>query len=101
MTFFENLARFGQSPALILESGETLSYEDLEAAADRFGEYLQPGSLILILADNRAASVIGYLACLRVKCPVMLLASTMDERLVASLLSVYRPNYIWLPTDRA
>lgn len=101
MKFFENLARFGRSPALILESGETLSYEDLEAAANRFREYLQPRSLIVILADNCAASVIGYLACLRLKCPVMLLAGTMDERLVASLLRVYQPNYIWLPEKRA
>ena len=101
MEFYDNLARFERAPALIGENGDTLSYEDIEASANVFSANLSRRSLVMILADNCTESVIGYLACLRSKCPVMLLASTIDERLLASLLSVYRPNYIWLSRDRA
>jgi len=101
MTFYENLGRFGQAPAFILENGETLTYENIEASADDFGAHLKRGALTMILADNCAPSLIGYLGCLRSKCPVMLLARTIDDRLVASLIGLYRPNYIWLPEERA
>lgn len=43
----------------------------------------------------------GYLGCLRSRVPVALLACNMHAELLSQLLNVYRPNYIWVPRDRA
>jgi acyl-CoA synthetase (AMP-forming)/AMP-acid ligase II len=101
MNYFDDLGRFGDAQALIMEDGNALTFLELESAADSVGKYLVPRSLVFLLADNRPEAVAGYLACLRARAPAALFASTLHTSFLAELLRVYRPLYVWLPRERA
>jgi acyl-CoA synthetase (AMP-forming)/AMP-acid ligase II len=101
MNFYDDLERHGQAVALTAGDGESLSYESAAALADSFSSHLACRGLVFILAGNSIASVVGYLGCLRSRSPVALLAYNLHFNLLLKLLNSYRPNYIWLPADRA
>lgn len=97
MNFYDGLERFGQTAALVTGAGETLSYLTTAETADSFGSQLGTRKLVFILAQNCLESVIGYLGCLRSRCAAALLPANIQPELLSNLLSVYRPNYLWLP----
>lgn len=101
MSFYDHLERYGSAIALIAEDGAEHSYAALASAADAMGSQLLDRGLVFLLAGNNAASVVGYLGCLRSKRPVALLAANLHAELLAALLATYRPMYIWAPKDRA
>lgn len=101
MNFYDNLERYGQSRALITEDGETVSYAALAQDADTVGLHLRERGLGFALCENCPESVAGYLGFLRSRTPVALLASGLHETLLAELLKRYRPQYVWLPRERA
>jgi long-chain acyl-CoA synthetase len=101
VNFYDDLGRFGQTAAFILEDGETVSYEAAASAADVFGAHLAERALVFILTDNCIESVIGYLGCLRSKRPMTLLARNIHQILLGNLLNVYGPHYIWLSSNQA
>lgn len=101
MSFYDEIGRFGQAVAFVLESGETLSYASVASEADAFGSGLAGRDLVFILASNTVESTIGYLGCLRRKAPAAMLSRTIHPDLLANLLKVYEPRYIWLPREMA
>lgn len=101
MNFYDNLERYGQSRALIAEDGKEVSYLELARDADAVGFHLRERGLGFALCENRPESVAGYLGFLRSRTPVALLASGLHETLLAELLKRYRPQYVWLPRERA
>jgi long-chain acyl-CoA synthetase len=101
VNFYDALGQFGQDVAFILEDGETVSYASAASAADSFGASLTERALVFILTDNCIESAIGYLGCLRSKRPMTLLARNIHPILLANLLKVYGPHYIWLPQSAA
>ena len=101
MNYFDDFGRFGNAPALILEDGNTLTFLQLESAADSVGKYLAHRGLVFLLAENRPEAVAGYLACLRARAPAALFSATLHASFLAELLRVYSPSYVWLPRERA
>ena len=101
MNFYDNLERYGEAVALVAEDGKVLTYASLADATDMFSSRLSGRAVVFILAGNNIASVVGYLGCLRSKAPVALLAANLRTDLLTSLLVTYRPNYIWMPRDKA
>jgi acyl-CoA synthetase (AMP-forming)/AMP-acid ligase II/F0F1-type ATP synthase assembly protein I len=90
--FARRLERFGDAPALILESGETLTYAELARRADDFGERLgAERSLLLIEAENQVEAVIAYLGALRAGHPIILSGGGSDG--ARRLVETYRPNW--------
>jgi long-chain acyl-CoA synthetase len=101
VSFYDEIGQLGQTTAFVLENGETVSYASLASEADAFGARLSGRELVFILASNTIESVIGYLGCLRRKAPAAMLARTIHPDLLANLLKVYEPRYMWLPRELA
>lgn len=101
MSFYSKIEHFGEGIALVTEEGQSFSYAALASAADEFRERLQGNRLAFLLAGNCPESVIGYLGFLRAKVPLVLQPAGLHPDLLANLLKTYRPNYVWLPRERA
>ncbi len=98
--FHDGLNHFGKATALRLEGGRLVSYEELTRAADRLGAHLEERNLAFLLAENSEESVLGYLGMLRARVPVALLSVSLNPVLLADLVAVYRPKYVWLPREK-
>ena len=101
MNFFDDMSRFAGATALIAEDGRTTSFQALAAEADAFGSLLSRRALVFILADSCMPAVLGYLGCLRARCPALLLARDIHPDLLRNLIAIYRPHFLWLPRERA
>lgn len=71
--FAVDLETWGDAPAFISQDGSSISYEQLAAAADRFGASL-PGDvrLLAVEARSRIEALVAYLGALRHDIPVFL-----------------------------
>ncbi|MBR0302528.1 MAG: AMP-binding protein, partial [Clostridia bacterium] len=65
----------------------------------RIGEVCSPRRLALCLCENCPASVIGYVGFLKNKTVPLLLDRKIDPALLANLMEVYRPTYLYVPTE--
>ena len=84
---------------VITDRGEHFSKEELRIEMDKFGQQMPERSLIFLLCSNTIGSLIGYLGCLEHRIVPIMLDSTKDLDSLHNLQNVYRPNYVWAPTD--
>lgn len=92
--FWTRLSAHGAAPALVMPSGDMVTYAELAARADAFGAQLPAErQLVGLQAANEVESVVAYLACLRGRHPVILLneSSLADGRIA----SAFRPNFVY------
>lgn len=101
MFFFDQIAHFGPSPALVDEDGNATSYAELTALAEQVQEHLKSRALAFLLADNCRESVAGYLGCLRARTVVALQPAGIHPALLANLVGTYLPHFLWLPRERS
>lgn len=98
MTFALSLEQHGESTALILEDGSTLSYTQLAEEADQ--TFAAPGapqaerSLIAIECSNGLASIAGYLGALRRGFPALLIDAGLPQDLRDNLYSRFHIGHI-------
>ena len=64
---FNNINKFSNSTALIDEKLDKISYSDLIEKSDEIKKKIKLNSVALLVGDNSAEFVIGYLAFLRKK----------------------------------
>lgn len=91
--------QIGQT-AFITEQGQTYTYSEL--ADFSFGLYSQINHrcLVFCLCDNSFESVAAYVSFFENKVVPLLLDTAIDSELLLRLISIYHPEYIWLPCDR-
>ena len=89
-SFFENTA-------VKADSGEELTYGQLQTASDEVRAYLHAYSLAFCLCTNTVGSIVGYVALVQQGVATVLLDAYKDATLLDNLMSIYRPNYIWAP----
>nr|MCR5282143.1 AMP-binding protein [Lachnospiraceae bacterium] len=85
--------------ALISSDGSTFTYAELDLEVKKLQANLTPGKLAFCLCENSPASVMGYLACLNNRTVPLLLDKKIDRELLAHLLTVYHPDYLYLPAE--
>lgn len=91
-TFATRLEQYGAAIAVIAEDGERLTYAELAARADVFGETLGPApQLLLIEAANEIEPLVAYLGALRHGHPVVMAASDSDRQL-QRIIETYKPD---------
>ena len=83
------------------EWGRTLYYEELEEENRRFKETLGERSLVFVLCSNTMGSLAVYTGCINGGSVPLLLARNLDEELLAGLMEIYRPDYLWVPEELA
>lgn len=91
--------QFNNHIAAIDAAGNQLSYKDLIYAGDRLAREIGERCLIFIFCTNRIGSLVGYTAALNHKIVPLLLKADLDAELCRNLLSLYKPDYLWLPAD--
>lgn len=101
MHFFDEIGKYDDAIAVITEASETVSYRTIVAEADSFAQNLGARSLVFVVCRNNLESVVGYIGCLRRRAVPVLISDNIDQEFFDSLLDLYRPEFIWLPSDRA
>ena len=91
---------FFDHTALKTDSGEELTYGQLQAVSDEVKSYLHQRSLAFCLCTNTVGSIVGYVALVQQGVATVLLDANKDGALIENLLSIYKPNYIWAPSER-
>ena len=78
-----------------------MTYEQLQAYANRIGELVPQRSLVFILCENVIGSAAGYLAFLQNRSVPLLLDAGINQQLLADLIELYHPAWIYLPEGLA
>ena len=95
-----NLDKYKNNTAVITDKGERLTYEELAAEAKRFADAMPQKGLLFCLCENRIGSLVGYVACMEHKIPIVLLDGSKDLSVLKSLMGIYQPEYIWAETAK-
>lgn len=93
-----NLSRFGKSVALVTEN-EKITFERLKEESDDFAKRIGKRCLLFLLCKNEPAAIIAYIGCINNRIVPVMLDSEMDTELLARLIDIYCPEYIWQPTE--
>jgi len=92
---------FADQLALISSEGVSLSYSALERECNTLAAVVGERCLVFSLCTNSSGSVVGYTAFLQNGIVPLLLNSNIDEELLAKLIEIYCPDYLWLPEPMA
>lgn len=95
-----DLLKYADRTAVITDRGETFTYADMAADADKFYAALPKKGFLFTLCENVLSSLVGYVACMCKGVPQVLLDGSKDLELVMKLIEVYHPEYLWMPTKR-
>ncbi|MDO4803456.1 MAG: AMP-binding protein [Lachnospiraceae bacterium] len=97
---FLNIDRQNSSSiALIDNDGNRLTYGELAELMHLVGAQVVPRSLIFMLCKNTAGSMAGYLGFVEHDAVPVTLNARIDQELLSDLMSIYKPAYIWTPTE--
>ncbi len=97
---FDRLETFGDSAALIEESGKIWSFNELVQQADIIGGLMKKRSLLFLLCRNQAPVTAAYMGALRHRIIPLPLRQDIPDELLYKLLEIYRPKYIWINDER-
>ena len=95
-----DLSRYSNNIAAILEDGTSCTYAALQRKVDGLSSSLRKGSLAFCLCKNSVGSLVGYLSFLQSSVPAIMLDGDKGAEAIHSLLDIYQPQYMWLPTAR-
>ena len=96
-----NLKEHAGRTALRDESGERMTYAELDAEAGELAKAAGRRCLAFILCRNAIGSVLGYTAFLNHGIVPVMVNSHLDEALLSGLLETYLPEYLWVPEEQA
>ena len=85
--------------ALIDDQGMSITYAEMCAAEEEIYSKINRRCLVFVLCENRIGSIIGYASFINSRVVPVLLNSKMEKSLLLRLLEIYKPSYIWMPSD--
>ena len=85
---------------VITDAGETMQYGQLKEEVDKLTPFLHPHKLAFCLCRNQIGCLMGYITFMNAGVPVVLLDGQKNEEVVESLLTIYKPAYLWVSEDR-
>jgi acyl-coenzyme A synthetase/AMP-(fatty) acid ligase len=83
--------------AAIDDAGGYISYCELCFFAEEFYNVIGKRTLIFILSENSLGSLTGYVGSLSGRIVPLLLSCNTDRGMLANLISIYQPEYLWIP----
>lgn len=95
-----DLDKYYNNTAVVTETGLTLSYVQLQLAADTVTEDMEPRKLTFCLCENTIGSFVGYVGFMTRNIPTVLLDGSKEIGVILSLINHYLPQYVWCPTER-
>lgn len=99
MSNFWKIDEFDKQPALIEDSGDSVTYKELQGISNQLGNILSDNRkrLLFVMAQNNIESIMGYIAALNSNTAVLLIDVGIDKELFDNLANTYRPDFIWGP----
>ena len=85
--------------AIANDKGMNISYSELHGFSTSISRVINHRCLIFSLCRNTEGSLCGYFSFINNKIVPLMLDASMDRELFKQLLTTYKPEYIWLPTD--
>ncbi len=101
MAFYKNLKRFGDSPAIVDDQGQGISYRELDGFCAKMKECLEKRRLAFAFCENGIASISGYVALLQSSVVPVLLDRNIERGLRDNLIGRYHPEYLYMPQEMA
>lgn len=92
---------FLSNVAIETDSGEEMTYGQLQTDADRLNNFLHQGKLAFCLCSNTRESIVGYVALVQGHVATVMLDADKDHELLENLLTIYHPQYVWAPKEKA
>lgn len=94
-----DLNQYGDAIALVDDSGNRISYEDMNKEIDKISAVFTNSAkdIVFCLCNNSVGSVVGYVAFINNGKVPLLINASLDDNLLFDLISVYDPKYVWIP----
>ncbi len=93
--FWNTLEQFNANTCAVTSDGRVYLYKELIEKADSLKSVLGTRSLVAILCRNDFETLVGYVGVLRSQSTALMINDSLDADVVSSLLSMYRPDYVW------
>ena len=103
MSFYGDFLKYGDRKLAVDDSGFSVTYKDLAVLAEEISKVMPERSLIMQFCSNTIPSLCGYLSFLHNRSVPVMLDKKIDTALADRLISIYKPEYFYLPetlTDR-
>ena len=102
-----NFESFAESPALIADSGITLTYHDLDSLSDTMEKEIGKSGclcdtfkqLTMFVCRNTLGALSGYAALINRGYPMLPVSDGLPVRIRKDLMNVYRPRLLLLPLE--
>ncbi len=97
-----NFDPFADSPALIGDTGATITYRDLMAlsdATDRLTDRTGGRPLVMFVCRNTLGALSGYITLINLGYPVLPVSAELPAEMRKALMNVYRPGLLLLPGE--
>ena len=88
---FNNLKKFNNKIALIDLNEKKYSYKEILKVANQIDSKIENQSLIVMIADNNAESIMGYISFIRSSHVTILLDKSFKIEYVQKIISKYKP----------
>ena len=85
--------------AVIDDSGLSVTFGEICDFAPRFAQAIPKRSFILILAENKIGSLLGYTAALSSGIVPLIISAKTEKTLYETLRDMYSPAYLWVPDE--
>ena len=97
-SLFNNFYKFSNSIALIDEKYEKITYSTLIRCSDEIKSKLKSKSVAVLISNNNADFIYGYIAFLKKKNIISILVDiSLSKEFILDVISSYKPNYILCP----
>lgn len=100
MIFEQFLIKYKSKTAVISDTGENYTYDELLDFSNEISKRLEHRSIVFCLCENSIGSLSGYISFIVSGVVPVMFDSSLSKEMLSNLLQSYHPNYLWLPTDR-
>lgn len=83
--------------AIVEDTGNSYTFGDLCEFVEVFSSWVPERSLIFILCQNTMGAFAAHVACIEKRIVPLMISSHMDANLRDTLISTYRPEFLWVP----
>lgn len=96
INIFNNFKNFKDNFAVITDSDQKITYEEIQYLADDLYLNIDHRCLIFFLCENSIGSLIGYISFLKNGIVPLMLDKNINIDLLTNLLNIYQPEYVYV-----
>lgn len=94
------LNEFKNNIAVISEDDQSITYSELFRLSQNLMNNISKRCLVFNLCTNSIGSLLGYVTFLNNEVVPLMINADLDATLLYNLISIYKPDYLWLPKEK-